>query len=370
MTSKQSILFVYWGRRGLTRFTHELAMAANAHPDLHCVLSLSRQNEDFEGFSVAGFDLVPIDTFIHGSGALFQAWRIPFIAKAIRQTIKQRRIGIVVTLMPHVWSPLIMALLSDCPIRHYAIIHDANPHPGDRTGMAHRLMLQTGKQADGIITLSQSVTSELQKRPDFVDKSFTTLFHPVTPIDGAKVCPHQMGEPWKLLFLGRIQAYKGLGLLLDSIQLLREQGKPVELTVMGEGSLSREQNQLDALQVNIINRWLTDQDIALALSTHHAVILSHIEASQSGIAALALGNGMPVVATPVGGLTEQVFDGQTGLIARDVTAISLAETISNLFQNEGLSEAINQGIDHHKSKLSFKRFVDRLLESICKDQPI
>jgi glycosyltransferase involved in cell wall biosynthesis len=58
-----------------------------------------------------------------------------------------------------------------------------------------------------------------------------------------------------------------------------------------------------------------------------AVVLPYREASQSGVAPMAHGLGVPVVATPVGGLAEQLRDGVDGVLARDMTAQALAEAM-------------------------------------------
>jgi glycosyltransferase involved in cell wall biosynthesis len=369
MKNIRHILFLYWGRRGLSQLTRELAVAAASRDDMRAVLSLSRQNEEFEQFkSDTRLVLEPIDTFAHGSGAVLQAWRIPLIAMGLRKAILRHRIDTVVTLMPHVWSPLIMPLLGGLPIRHYAIIHDAVPHPGDRTGLSHQLLLQTGRQADKIITLSQSVTDKLKTRKTIGMKPMITLFHPLLRFGSTqKARIYQAGEPWRLLFLGRIQTYKGLSLLLDSIEIIRQSGQRVELTIMGEGSLAAEQDRLQRLNVSVLNRWLSEDDIAQALASHHAIVLSHIEASQSGIAAMALGNEIPVIATPVGGLVEQITDGHTGLLARAVTASALAQRITDLFSEPALYDAVRQGLAQHRARHSCDNFIAQMLAAIADD---
>jgi glycosyltransferase involved in cell wall biosynthesis len=66
---------------------------------------------------------------------------------------------------------------------------------------------------------------------------------------------------------------------------------------------------------------------AVALGDDGRLVLSNIEASQSGVVALAHGFGIPVVATPIGGLTEQIKDRHSGLIARSVTAAALVDAM-------------------------------------------
>jgi glycosyltransferase involved in cell wall biosynthesis len=365
MSPPHSILFVYWGRRGLSRFTLDLVKAAHAHPDVTCVLSLSRQNQDFDLFAQADISIDPIDTFAHGSGALLKAWHIPLIRRQLVETIKNHRIDTVITLMPHLWTTLVMPVLKPLGVNHYVMIHDGIRHPGDISGLAHRLLLLAGKQADAIITLSDSVKQILCEREGITADLITTLFHPLMPLKaGLKARPFENNTPWRLLFLGRIQAYKGLGLLIKSVALLQQKGFPVHLTVMGEGSLDNEQEGLQQIGATITNRWLSETDIVEAIATHHVMMLSHIEASQSGVAALALGNAMPVIATPVGGLTEQIIHGQTGLITREVSAEALAEQIIALFTQENLLNTITHQLVEDGARQSYAQLVEGLLQMI------
>ena len=45
------VMFLYWGRRGLTQFALEVGRAAVADPGLQASLSVSRQNENFAAFN-------------------------------------------------------------------------------------------------------------------------------------------------------------------------------------------------------------------------------------------------------------------------------------------------------------------------------
>ncbi len=54
------------------------------------------------------------------------------------------------------------------------------------------------------------------------------------------------------------------------------------------------------------------------------------------VVAAAYGAGLPVVATPVGGLAEQVVDGTTGVLARGSTsAADFADAIRRLIETAG-----------------------------------
>jgi glycosyltransferase involved in cell wall biosynthesis len=70
---------------------------------------------------------------------------------------------------------------------------------------------------------------------------------------------------------------------------------------------------------------------------------------------------MPVVATPVGGLVEQVVPGQTGVLARDVTPRAIADAIHQLVALPGLYDRISSHLARTYDDRSMDRFLSELL---------
>jgi len=80
------ILFVYWGRRGLSELVLRLADAVASSPIAHAAFSISRQNDRFQEFMCLGDALEPVETFASSAGAIFCAWPM----HAIRDQILAR----------------------------------------------------------------------------------------------------------------------------------------------------------------------------------------------------------------------------------------------------------------------------------------
>src|SRR5262245_52411076 len=123
-------LFVYLGRRGALSRT-ALDIAALKRDD--AVVLVSRQNEIYDRIRDSGAEVIGVDTFAHGPGALFQTIRIPAIRRVIRDAIATRGIRRVVSLMSHVWSPLIASTVKTAGAHYVVVVHDGAPHPGDHT---------------------------------------------------------------------------------------------------------------------------------------------------------------------------------------------------------------------------------------------
>ena len=263
--------------------------------------------------------------------------------------------------MPHVWSPFITPIIKAAGVRYVTVIHDAVSHPGDyRSASIAGLTRQTLRQADLILTLSETVAAPIETMMPAARGKIVPLFHPDLDFGVRRAHdPPRPDEPWRLAFFGRIMPYKGLPLFLDMVDELRAEGIAVEVGVFGEGALGACAARLSALGAEVVNRWLAEAEIGAMLARFHAVVLSHTEASQSGVAAAAFGSGAPVIATPVGGLVEQVEDGATGVLAARVDAKALAEAAKRLLQDQALYGSIRQVLAERKGERSVSRFVER-----------
>lgn len=357
------IMFVYWGRRGaMPLFTLQLARAARTVPGLHTTIGISRQNAMFDAYPERHRSLLAVETFTGNSGALTQCWRLPALRRAIATHLAANEIEAVVDLMPHVWSSFIATTVRSAGARYLAVVHDADPHPGDATSWVKRVTDRGMSRANAIITLSGAVAGRLAGRDDLDPARIVALFHPDLELTSTPPPPRTLipGEPVRLMFLGRIMAYKGLGRFLDTIELLRAQGFPVAAGVFGEGNLAPYRHRLAALNAEVANRWLPESEIASILPRYHAVVLAHTEASQSGVAAIAFGAGLPVVSTPAGGLREQVIDGVTGTLAATSRAEDLAAAVQRLFATPQSYAAISASIAGSRPDRSMRRFVERV----------
>lgn len=354
-----NVHFTYWGRRGaLSQFTLELARAASSSTDINASFSVSRQNECFADYAELGASLLPIDTFNSHAGALLNTWRIPAIRRELATHIRRARIAAVIELMPHVWSPFIMPAVQAAGIKYCVVVHDARPHPGDRTAWVKPLADSMIRRADTIFTLSTSVAHQLREHDTRLSGKMKTLFHPNLQYGPRNAFSDtRPSEPFRLLFLGRILPYKGLSLFIDTVAQLQAEGFHVEAGVFGEGDLSFHQERLQQINAEVVNRWLSGEEIDAALKKFHAVVLSHIEASQSGVAAAAFGAGVPVIATPVGGLREQVIDGINGTLASSVSAPALAQAAKRLFLSPALYQSVRKYIANSMNDQSMSQFL-------------
>jgi glycosyltransferase involved in cell wall biosynthesis len=158
-------------------------------------------------------------------------------------------------------------------------------------------------------------------------------------------------------------------MLLDAFARLRATGVDCTLRVVGRGELDGPAHLMDQPGLSIETGWVAPDAIGGILAEADAVALPYLEASQSGVIAAAYGAGLPVVATPIGGLTEQVVDGETGLLAAAATAEAMADAIRRLIETPGLYDTCRRGVAAYAASHTAAHFSrelgDVILETIA-----
>jgi len=106
--------------------------------------------------------------------------------------------------------------------------------------------------------------------------------------------------------------------------------------------------------IELENRWIPEDEIGGFFASADVVVAPYTEASQSGVIATAFAAGVPVVATPVGGLAEQVRHRVTGIVTETVDASGVANGIRALLEDRTLYERCAQGASEEaESRLSW-----------------
>jgi glycosyltransferase involved in cell wall biosynthesis len=361
-SGRRKIMFLYLGRRGvLGQLALELAREVVNFDDVEAVFALSRQNEHIEGFRWLGDRLLPVDTFnsVLSPDHPLKFWKA---RRLLLERIAKDQIDSVITLMPHIWTPLLAPAIRARGASYTTIIHDAVGHPGDPTAWATPWLKTEARKADHVVTLSRSVAVALAEAGSAPLDRIATLLLPDLKYGGiAQPRRRDFGREFRILFLGRIMKYKGLPLLVEAVEKLREQGVSVHLGVAGSGELGPLRARLEALGAEIINRWFEDAELTHLLERYDALALPYIEASQSGVAAVAFGSCMPVVAMPSGGLEDQVMDGKTGVLATSIESGAFARAIERLASAPGLYETISANLFEQSEVRSMKFFARKLV---------
>ena len=332
------ILVWQWGRRGAgPRFAAELAGSLNALSGLEATLSLSSQAELLCGSTPPPCQL-PFPTYEDLAGLLVRLPLLPFQVAPLAARVRALDPDVALCAMPAPLDLLMAAALRRVRVPFFVVVHDANLHPGDGLPVQMTLQRRLMRRAHGLIALSSHVAEQLHRqglargRPVFVASHPPLVFGPTPP------APRAHGGKLRLLSFGRLLPYKGLDLLAAALRLLGPAAE-LEVRVVGRGPESAALDALRAMPgVSVDNRWVPEPEVADILAWADALVLSHREASQSGVAAAAIAARRWVVATRVGGITQQLHDEPLARLC-DPTPESLARELRLLIAEPPLATA-------------------------------
>ncbi len=320
----------YWGRRG--GGGHQvlaLATALARRGDVAVALSLSAQSDLIAPIRALGLPVDAVPTYRNALGFAAGLPRVPWLARRLRRQARDFGADVVVSVMTHLWTPLVAPALKGAGLRYVPMVHDAEPHPGDPGLLWEWRLERELDAAESAIAFSDSVAAGIHRRRPGLPVHRLALG---ALLPAVARLPRAGGAAPLFVSVGRMRAYKGLDLLRDAWRLVQPRCPGARLLVAGEGDAEALAPGLSALPgVEVRSGWLAEEDMARLVAEADAVVLPYREASQSGITPLAHGFGVPVVVTPVGGLAEQVRDGLDGIVARTVTAEALAEALGAMF---------------------------------------
>ena len=202
--------------------------------------------------------------------------------------------------------------------------HGEDFYRGDRWLATH---------VDGAVSCSQFNADTVKRRyPIDIDVVYngidTALFTPPVQHDSLP------DSPFKLLFVGRLQPWKGVDTAIRAIALLAD-----------------------------------TTEIATLFAQHHALVATSYASETFGIGLVeAQASGIPVIASRFGGFVEVVNDGQTGLFYTPRNHEELAAQITYLQQHPALRTAMAAAAPQWAQQFAWDAVTDRVeatYKSVC-----
>lgn len=128
--------------------------------------------------------------------------------------------------------------------------------------------------------------------------------------------PKEFGKTIDLLFFGYIVKYKGLDLLINTLEGLLDEGiNCFRLTIAGKGPYWEKCESLVKTPslYNLSIRFVENKEVPDLMSSHHFLILPYRDATQSGPLLTALNYGLPIIA-PNFGCFSDTYNPQMGIL--------------------------------------------------------
>lgn len=242
------------------------------------------------------------------------------------------------------------------------------PHehrPGD-TALT-RWML---RNSDGYLVMSESVERDLERLSPLAPRR--RVLHPLyAQFDRGRFTRESARAQLSLdgevvVFFGYIRRYKGLDTLLEAWPMVRAR-RDATLVVAGEFYDDADPYRRLAEQaggapaVRMMDHYLPDQEVEALFKAADVVVLPYRAATQSGVTHVAYALGVPVITTDVGGLSETVHPGETGLVVPPEDPAALAQAIVAFFEQD-MGPRLREGVRALQQRHSWSVLADRVIE--------
>jgi glycosyltransferase involved in cell wall biosynthesis len=298
---------------------------------------LAAGNEHLELWRGAQLAFRALPTY---SGIATFGWHSLFSSrpKEWGKAISECRRKIVLEAMASPWSSRFRRW-SDSHISWIPVIHDADIHPGlIRPWLAH-LQDKIIRESFALATMSKYCADILIGKWGIPPRRIIQIRHGMLQRPEVRVPPAERARlRHRLLFFGRVEPYKGLEILVKAFRIAKSSCPGLTLTIAGRGDLGAFRREVDGQpEISCLNRYLSEYEVAELFSHHGVCLLPYTQATQSGVVALALGHGVPVIASRLGGLPEQVLNGRTGLLIAPANVEELSQAILDIAGNEEMA---------------------------------
>jgi glycosyltransferase involved in cell wall biosynthesis len=367
----------HWGRRGGgAQYTYEVARELARRSDVRLSLFLSagvERRSDYEALPAQVWytrtfssthpstQRRPTD-FLRTVALLFR-----FPATLLRFARLVRSQDVVLCTMLHPLNPVASWLIRRSGARYVVVLHEPTSDRATYGGIIHWMTGVEARRADGVVLLSEAANGAFQTRFGEKKNRVPRVVLPLGPLGAlrsgrSEPRAYPPDRPVRLLFFGRIDEYKGIGLLVAAYDRLRRDGRRVTLSIVGAGNLEPYRDALDRVpDVEVRNQWVDEEQIGDILAGHDICVLPYLHSSQSAVLPMAQHAGMPVVTTPVGGLAEQVRHGATGVMAEATTPDAVAAAIESLLSPERYATVSRAAVEDARQRLDWTVIGDGLM---------
>lgn len=245
--------------------------------------------------------------------------------------------------LPVIDSLMLPRLLKNRPL--IVTMHDSNPYNGVAAGLMTRGLDPLLAKADAIIVHTAHAKRRLEAR-GFKSEQLQLIPHGLLHAPSGRLTrPVRAEGKLRLLQFGKIKPYKGLDVLIEALRQLgpalrehldiRVVGKaymdmaPIEAAIAEHGLGQCLRLELGYQPEAAIEQLFADADVAL---------FPYREIDASGVVMTAIAQGLPVIASRVGGFAELFADGAGGALFDVEDAAGLARILEQWALDPSLLE--------------------------------
>lgn len=227
------------------------------------------------------------------------------------------------------------------------------------------------KHAKKIIILSSEMKEILQKLDSSIN-NFAVIPNPGENIANAPTDLAIHNEPVKILFSGKFGARKGVYDLIKAFSNAKFEVR-AKLYLFGDGEVEQVRNVVKkSVKANLIkvSPWLVHDEYIKQISNFDLLVLPSYAERFSMSLVEALGFGLPVISTFVGGTAEVVENNVCGLLVNPGDLNALQYALETLVNNKDLRIKMGRlGWERASSKFTGEivhALLENVYEEVCK----
>jgi glycosyltransferase involved in cell wall biosynthesis len=139
--------------------------------------------------------------------------------------------------------------------------------------------------------------------------------------------------------------YKGIDVLLEAAPAITAALPDATITLAGSGISRRLASTAEATKgVQLHDRWVNDSEVGSFFGAADIVVLPYTSATQSAVIPIAAAFRLPVIASAVGGLSEQLDHGRYGVLVPPADPSALANAVVRLWFDPARALAIGSAL--------------------------
>jgi glycosyltransferase involved in cell wall biosynthesis len=219
------------------------------------------------------------------------------------------------------------------------------------------------------ITISESSRTELIARgisPERIRVSHCGIRRPEIEI------PDLAARAHRVAYVGRLEPYKRIEILLRAMARLAERFPDSELVVIGRGSDRARLERIGA-ETGILDRtrfvgFVDDEQRDRLLAGARVCVCPSAKEGWGLTVIESNAVGTPVVATDAPGLRDSVRDGETGYLVPEGDVGAFADRIGSLLEDDGLAGAMSVAARKWSLRFDWDKAADEMAESLSAAQ--
>jgi glycosyltransferase involved in cell wall biosynthesis len=248
------------------------------------------------------------------------------------------------------------------------VIHTVHgvPFADDRNAALNRFVLAAercaAKYTDRIVTNADVIATDYLERGIGCRDQYTTVYSGIRleRFRNAEPATDLLGTRPRVTMIGRLADGKGFDVMIEAAAAICD--GDVSVCLVGDGPLS------ETLEAEIEARGLEEdvfltgyrQDVPRVLAASDVFTLPSYREGTPRVVTEAMASGLPVVATDIAGIPEQVADGESGFLVPTGEPAALADQLGKLLSDPDLRERMGRCGRARAERFSVERMVKDL----------